>query len=471
MTVAVATYLLFLSLLLGLLMMRDHIKGRVELLSIRNFGLAGFIIFQLTSASLALYREYQPLYPLTDTAGTAVKYAAFCTVFLIVALVVYRLGPGVSKLVRLVPTSRAVPNEPFMWLVAAILAFMALALRTMVRVPLVAVLADYVGTAFAAIACGLAGWIWAKRFLNPAAATYAMLIFLACSASVILGSFGRRGLVAVGAGMLWGMYYSRWRFNDPKRMLVQLSLVAAVPIVALALFTSVRSSREHDRGVGEHVSAITSGGSLKAGLEMLLDGQGTGSVSMWLSEQYPDNYAYRWFHTPKYFVVFPVPRALWRGKPDALSERIATMANRSGVDRSRLKVGPGIIGHAAAEGGWIAVVFYGILAGLVLRFFDEIVRQSPYSPFVVLPVGAALGQIIGLSRGETAPFLFNYVFGVFGSYFTLIMVAKFVERIGLARPGDGSEQAYADSDEYEQWEGYGDETQDSSGYGDERQAG
>jgi hypothetical protein len=86
-------------------------------------------------------------------------------------------------------------------------------------------------------------------------------------------------------------------------------------------------------------------------------------------------------------------------------------------------------------------------------------------------VGAALGQIIGLARGETAPFLFNYVFGVFGSYFTLIVVAKFVERIGLARPGDGAGGAHAETGEGAEWDGYEDGEHDASGYGDERQAG
>lgn len=441
MQTAVALYLVLLSGIVCIIMMRDHIRGRTELLSVRNFALLGFIVFQLTSAAIPLFKPFVSRFPLTDVEGVALSYAARCTLFLICLFLFYRWGLIVRKAARSIPTTTAIPSEAFMLIVAVILMMMALTLRALVKVPLVGVLADYVGVAFASIACGIAGWTWAKRFLNPVAAAYAIMIFLGSSASVIFGSFGRRSLLAVGCGMLWGMYYSRWRYSNPTRMITQMIVAAAIPTIALALYTSARSSREHDRGVLQHVQAIAREGNVLDGFALLLDGQGTGATSMWLVENYPDTYPYRWFHTPKYFLVFPIPRAVWEGKPDALSQRLAEDGNIQGVDRSRLKIGPGIIGHAAAEGGWIATLFYGALMGLFLRFFDELVAKSPVSPFAVLPVGAALGQIIGLSRGETAPFAFNYVFGVLGSYVTLIIVSRVVIRIGLARPSDAATNA------------------------------
>lgn len=458
MQTAIALYLILLSGVICIIMMRDHVRGRVELLSLRNFALLGFIVFQLTSAAIPLLNPYVSRFPLSDINATAIAYAFRCTVFLLFFFLFYRWGIGVRKPARLLPTSTAVPSEPFMLVVAVILMVMALSLRAFVQIPLVGVLADYVGVAFASIACGIAGWTWAKRFLNPAAAVYAMIIFMGSSASVIFGSFGRRGLLAVGCGMLWGMYYSRWRYSDPKRVIAQMLVAAAAPALALALYTSARSSREHDRGVAQHVKAIITEGSVLDGLALLLDGQGTGATSMWLVENYPQNYAYRWFHTPKYFLVFAIPRSIWPDKPDALSQRLADDANIEGVDRSRLKIGPGIIGHAAAEGGLIATIVYGMLGGLFLRFFDELVRKSPTSPFAVLPIGAALGQIIGLSRGETAPFAFNYVFGVIGSYVTLLIVARVVVRIGLVRPTADEDQSAHDAyEEFGDYSEYGDD--------------
>lgn len=464
-----ATYLILLSLVVALIMMRDHVKGRVELLSIRNFTLLGFIVFQLTSGAVILYRDYDPKYPLTDSGRTGVAFAFSCTVFLIILLAMYRWGPVVRKAARALPTTRVVPSEPFMWLCAVTLMMMALFLRAFVAVPLIAALADYLGTAFASIACGLAGWTWAKRFLNPAAMVYAMVIFLGSAAAVMVGSFGRRGLVAVGAGLIWGMYYSRLRYADGKRVIVQALLAAAIPAILLAMYTSARSSTEHERGVAEHIKAMATKGDVGMGFMLLLDGQGTAGVSMWLMEQCPESYPYRWFHTPKYALLFPVPRRLWPDKPEPLSSQIAEMANRQGVNRSGLTVGPGIIGHAAHEGGFIALIVYAILGGLFLRFYDEIIAKCPTSPFVVLPVGASMGQIVGLARGETAAFIFAYVFGVLGSYFALLMVARFVERTGLAgatqgdAPADGElyeheyDGAWDDAEQAEAWDEESDE--------------
>lgn len=434
MTTAVAVYLVILSLAICVVMMRDHVTRRVELLSVRNFGLLGFIVFQLTSASIGLITPNPYRFPLTDAVATASDYAARCTLFLIVLLAVYRWGIGVRKAARMLPTTRAVPSDSFMLAVAVVLMFLTFALKFGVRVPLVGTLANYVGTAFAAIACGLAGWVWAKRFLNPVAAMYAMFILAGSSAAVVYGAFGRRGLLAVGCGLLWGMYYSRWRHSDPKRILFQMAVVAIVPAIMLALYTSARSSREHNRSVMQHIEAIARDGDLLYGVTLLLEGQSTGPTAMWIVENFPDNYTYRWFATPLYFFEYPVPRAIWPGKPMPISTQVARWGNIRGVDYDKFTIGPGIIGHASAEGGWIAVVVYGAMFGLFFRFFDEVVRVSPGSPFVVLPIGGALGQIIALSRGETSVFAFTYVFGVLGSYVSLIVIGKLLETIGLARP-------------------------------------
>lgn len=454
MTTAVAFYLLFLAAILVIVMLRDHVRGRTELFSIRNFAILGFIVFQLTSASIALFRNYEPYYALQDPEGTALVYAARCTVFLMILFWFYRWGIGAKAMARITPTVNTVPPEAFMWLVAAVLVFLSIVLRTAVRLPYVGVLADYVGVSFAAIACGMAGWIWAKRFLNPVAIVYAMMILVGSSASVIIGAFGRRGLVAVGAGMLWGMYYSRWRFASPSKVIGQLLVAAAVPGIALALYTSVRSAAEKDRNAIQHVQAMVTQGDLLLGFALLLDGQGTGSVSMWLQEQHPENFEYRWFHTPVYFVTFPVPRAIYPYKRGPLSNMIPSMVKLDRVDRKILTIGPGVIGHAGAEGGWIAIFAYGAMAGLFLRFFDEIICKSPYSPFVVLPVGCALGQVIGMARGETGVFAFWYTFSVIAAYISVILVAKVVTKAGLAKPAVPASDAHDwyDEDAQDEWQ-------------------
>ena len=110
-----------------------------------------------------------------------------------------------------------------------------------------------------------------------------------------------------------------------------------------------------------------------------------------------------------------VPRRWWPGKPIPLSMEIAREARLSRVNWNRLKLGPGVIGHAAAEGGWYALIIYALIAGLYFRFFDEIIRNNPDSPFVILAVGSALGQFLGLPRGSVPNFAFIAVMTVTGS--------------------------------------------------------
>lgn len=445
----IAFYLLAAALLVVFVMMRDSIRGRVDLVSIRNFALVGFIVFQLTSGAIALISDGSGRFGLEDLTGTGVDFAARCTVFLLILLLFYRWGVGATKLAHSIPTTKAIPPEAFMWVVAAILVFVAAGLRLGVRIPLVGVLSQYLGDAFAAIACGIAGWIWAKRFFNPIAIVYSLLILASCSAIVVYGSFGRRGLLTVGTGLVWGMFYSRLRYSNPRRILLQIVAVGAIPAIVLALFTSVRSSFERERTAAQHLQAMVTQGDVVLGFALLLNGQEAGQNSMWLIEKFPESFEYQWFQTPIYFVAFPVPRNLWPDKPVPLSRQIPTLAAMQGVDRRELTIGPGIIGHAAAEGGWITTVVYAVLGGLFLRFFDEIVRRSVYSPFVVLPVGAALGQVIALARGETSMFAFIYTFAVAGSYVCIVMLAKALEGIGLFRPAPVMEEEewHADPEE------------------------
>ena len=71
------------------------------------------------------------------------------------------------------------------------------------------------------------------------------------------------------------------------------------------------------------IKKIVMMGDLRAGVFELLQGQRTGRVSMWLVENYPEQYPYRHLHTLRYFFCFPVPRAWWPAKPSKDSSQTA----------------------------------------------------------------------------------------------------------------------------------------------------
>jgi hypothetical protein len=453
MTTLCALYLLMLSVLtVGFIVVR-YLQGKDELLSLRNFFLAGFVIFQLTSGVEPMLQRFSGRYMLSSWEETSLTYCLMATAFLVTFLVCYSMGLGAGKLARLAPVTRAAPGMATMILIAVVLTLLAGVFRFTFNVPLISTLTGKLGPSFSAIAAGMLGWIWARRLFNPIVAMIAIAIILANLGIQLSGAFGRRSIVAIGGCVLWGMYFSHWRTLPRLGVLTRLAILAIPPVLFLAAFTSIRASQERPT-LNQQVRALLTQSSVKHGLQDLASGQGTVPVSLWLIENYPERYEYRHLMGLKYFFYYPVPRAWWDEKPYPLSTLIARQADLEGVSQDILKIGPGVVGHAGAEGGWYAVFIYGAAFAFFLRFFDQIVQRKIDNPFVVLPVGSALGQIVGLPRGEISAFAANFVLGVVLAYVTLIVFAKFLELLGWTDEGAWDEhEAYAAADDAwpEEW--------------------
>lgn len=426
----IGLYMVGVALVLVWKIWHDHTTGEVELVSMRNVAVLGFILFQCTSATLSLwYKNYEPYY-LSSPAWTALEYAGMTTLFLPIFFWSYRKGWIVTGLARRLPTTNYVPSDAGMLAMAVIVTLIAGGMRVFgAHTYLIGYVARDVAVGLAAVAAGLAGWVWAKRLANPAIGAIALGILLANMVVVMYGEFGRRTLVTVGAGMLVGMYYSYLRYLPLGMVVKRLALVGVVPFLIIAAFTSVRDSATHDRSSQEHIVAMMTGGSIGTGIVDLLAGQGCAAGSMWLIESHPEDYPHRHMFTPLFFIVYPVPRMLWEDKPNSIGQQMPTMARMQNVQRNELNIGPGIIGTAGCEGGWYAIVVYAVLGGLFLRFFDEAIRLNPYSPFVVLATMSALGQILGLARGETSSFAALTVITVGGAYFIMLMLGRLLENV------------------------------------------
>ena len=146
---------------------------------------------------------------------------------------------------------------------------------------------------------------------------------------------------------------------------------------------------------------------------------------MWALEQYPRYLEPKPLFSLRYMTMYFVPRQLWLDKPLPLSTDIANLARLKGVDRDNITIPPGVIGYAAAEGGLYALVIYALFFGQFTRFFDELVRQNPNNPFIILPTGCVLGQFLGLARGDIGSFTPIIIIS-FASMMALMFVVKFL---------------------------------------------
>lgn len=428
MSVLVAMYLFGLAALLFIMMVWQHASGKQDVISLRNVFLVGFVVFQLTSVGLRMFTNDYNFFRMTDPVSAAVEFSMLATVFLVFYFLFYRWGIGATKLAGKMPSVSELHNPAALITLAVIMTLLAIPLRFAVSIPAVGIVANFLGVGAAAMACGLVGWVWAPRLLNPGLAIFAVLFLGLNLATVMTGSFGRRSILAVFGCMVWGMYYSHWRYLPTGTLLTRMAAICAGPVIFLALYTSVRSSGEHDRTASDHISAIQSGGNFASGMAKLVDGQATGPAGLWIIEHYPEDFEPRPFFTATYFFGINVPRFIWTGKPEPLSVLLANQANISGVDKDRIKLSCGIIGVAAAEGGIFAAMFYGACGGLFIRFFEQIARNNIRCVFLVIPIGAAMGQVLGLARGDTSAFANTYMITTLGSLGIMIPIGRFMTR-------------------------------------------
>ena len=93
-----------------------------------------------------------------------------------------------------------------------------------------------------------------------------------------------------------------------------------------------------------------------------------------------------------------------------------------------------------------------------LLSFDEIVRRDFANPLVVMPPAAALGQTLGLARGETAVFGFIWVFSAVTSFGFMLIIGKLLDMVAPQLATVDLDQALEedwdeDAEPYGEWDG------------------
>ena len=455
MNLALAGYFYLLALVTLGWVLRQYLRSTYDLLSMRNIALLGFIVFQLVSAARVVRHPISGDFRLYQPVETATTYAAWSTVFLFAFMMSYRWRWPSTKLLARVKRVRVVPDERSLW-TYIVVCLVCGALFMRLPIPLIGLVTSKVGLALVAMSAGLVGWIWATRPLDSRTIFAAVTVLGAGLLLATLGEFGRRPLIAVSACFIFGAYYSQWRYFRPSAVLKRVGIVALPALLVVGMFTAARGGlREaHNTGPIAQLKAVARANPLE-GITLLADGQGAASKSMWIMERFPERYAYRPLSTLIYTAYFPVPRKWWRGKPDTLSMDLPHLAKMEQVNRDSLTLGPGIIGHAAADGGIPVLIFYACIAGIAIRFIDELVVTSADQPLTLLPLVAASGQILGLARGEAGVFASIYAISAIGAYTFILVSAWALTRMKLVTAEHALSTTIADDAHEQDFTPYG----------------
>ena len=431
----ISIYLVFVGLAIVLKILKDARSVAVELFSIRNMFLAGFLIFQITSAILGLaFHIFGDTRP-ENFRSTPVIYAIMVTVFLWFFFWGSRREWSVLHRVRIPGGGWDGPAGGWILASLVMLGFGAILKIGLVSVPLVNIIASQMGHGVLAGAAGCAAWGWAKDFKNPGIATMAVAVLIAASMLMLYRAFGRRPVLGVALAFGWALYWGLWRAMPIGMLLRRLTIWGSVALIGLIAYTASRSSAAQfeKRGIGEMMRAIIEvrPSDIGEGVAAIFSGQNAGPLSMWCIETYPSAYPWDPFHQVKYLLTIPIPRQYFPAKPDALGKIIVDHGYiRQKGAGNQYSVGSGIIGHAAYDFPWIALPLYAVGLAWMIRMVDEKARTSLHLPATLIALGTTLGQVLAIARGETALFVFECIVGIFGAWLFIRFSGRIVAMLG-----------------------------------------
>lgn len=247
--------------------------------------------------------------------------------------------------------------------------------------------------------------LWLDRPNDPG-----LIVLL--SASVVLalvvaltGTITRRNLLSVAMTFPVCLYWLRLRYSRASRSLAMVGVLGLLTMILIAGWTAIRFQGTTSI-VGRVEGVVSSGTSSGSRLLGLFNGDAAAECACLAIHRYTHDSPPEPFFTIKYVLSNPVPRAFWRDKPKALGE---TLPHDLGVwKRGYVNWGPCIVGHGfhegGAVGGYFMLVFYAVLFGGAMRFFDELIRRQPNNPYLIATLGATSSQVIAFSRGDIGYF-------------------------------------------------------------------
>ncbi len=454
--------------LVGLMFWQGR-RGTVDLFSLRNVVILGFILFQLVSGAFSLLTGVYEIVPIPEHPRIAILYTTAAVSFIGLLLWVYRWRWPAGAVAKRLASDLSSPPAASMLVLAY--GFMGLGLVVrfgLVYVPFVAGVMGTVGTGLILVSVSMVAWAWTPRLLNPAVALAALPIVVLALFSVLAGAFGRRDLIGFVGACAWGAYHAHWKHVGVVRAAPGLTVIG---VAGLMLFGAMSATRDPTKAIyepGRLAQRMTSRSPME-GLTELMTGQLAGANSMYLMESRPRDVPYDTLHTARYALFHPIPRYFWSDKPKGLGEVLPDELSVPNVGEG-LNIGPGILGHIWNDDPWIAFPLYAVIIAMTLRLLDELVRRSPGNPFVILPMAVGVGELLALARGEVGLFYVRAIASTLGAWMAMAIVATLFRALGWIRPQEpvyeGPAEHGGDGDEPapEEWsdppEGSGDRSPD-----------
>lgn len=418
--------LLYLLLAAGLVVMilLQGLTRRVELMSFRNFYLAGFIVYQIISPMKVVMAEGAGMFRLQNANDSGLILFVYALVFLPFYFFAYHKSVVGKWIARRFEVPPKVNSDFSLLLLGFCLVFVGVGARFSTNLPVLRSVAYHFSVGLAVVACALVGWVWSRRRANLGVVIVGLLVLAVAVPLAVHGAYSRRALLGVGMGAAWGAYYGFGNRLRPVTLIAWLTPLVLLAVVLVSAYTSVRgNTRDINHTLTDTIREMASARIFDGVLDVF-GGQQCGSAAMWCIENYPSQEEPRHLFSLRQMANQFVPRVWWPNKPKPLANELARIARVDGVNRSAITLTPGVIGYAAAEGGLYAVIAYALFFGGFTRLFDEIVQLNRNEPYTIAACGVAMGHMLGIARGDLANFTVNITVTFIATYVCIWLMRK-----------------------------------------------
>ncbi len=304
------------------------------------------------------------------------------------------------------------------------------------NIPVIGRLADQIGFVVPGFIVASALWAWHRDKLNPFVISVSVVTAIVAISSLFSEGGGRRALYGAIFGVPITYYWLSMRFWRKSYVIMVMILVMFAGAAFDLAYNRVRwigttRSSQEIGGVDDRLRLLNENLSWKnfAGVSRM--GQTGVEYSLMAIHFYSSSYrvfSVEPIHSIYVLLTFPIPRSIWRGKPEHLGLTLPFDA-RIFKDGTKTNAGPGIAGHLAQDGGMLLAVPYAMLFSLAIRFLDGLLIARGGDPLVLGFMSSSGFHILGWSRGDISSFtiwpILCFVF--------LWIVCKFSPLLGMAR--------------------------------------
>lgn len=425
-------------------MLIDHLRHKVDLLSTRNIFYLGLINFQFfpIATSLAVDSYMRKLIPGNPGLAGMIFVGMSWLFLLIFNIIYYRgwIGWGMARFIR---SSFPVPSPNTLMVLAVVFLILGAVNRFFIMtIPLINTLGAIFSIGFLSAAAGCAIWAWLPRMWNPIYAIPAAIVTLGSMLVSMHLSFGRRDLLSVVLACVWAGYWGFLRERGNFVIFTRLGGIGSVGVVLLALLSATRGEGGELRSIGQIIAQMRPT-EIVAGIQHMSSVQDSGPITLYLIDTRPKDFPYDPLHSLIYTVTQPIPRTMWEDKPNALGQDIVKQAGVRGLARG-FSYGPGLMGHIANDNPYLALPLYAAFFGVAICFLDRVCRLQMTNPFVIIPLGAGLGELMAIPRGELGLFVFRCLFMFLTAWFGMWAIARLMVAGGFQLAS--ADSGYAEDD-------------------------